>query len=264
MTKFIAVMAGKGGTGKTTTSVNLGAALSYFGKDVIILDANLTTPNLGIHLGVPVVPIHIHHVLQGKNHINDAVYVHPAGPKIVPGSIAMADLHNTNPEKLAKHVRELAKLKPDFVIIDGAAGLGREALNAITAADDILIVTNPELPAITDALKTIKLAEEFKKAIMGVVLTKTMQSPRDISVRSIESMLEKPVIGHIPYDMAVKDAMAMKDAVVFTHPKSRPAVGYKRLAAAMIGREYSEEVDMSAPQKSGGFFSILFKKWFKS
>ena len=82
MTKFIAIMAGKGGTGKTTTSVNLGAALSYFGKDVVIVDANLTTPNVGIHLGVPVVPIHLHHVLQGKNKINEAIYIHPAGPKI--------------------------------------------------------------------------------------------------------------------------------------------------------------------------------------
>jgi len=102
MTKFIAIMAGKGGTGKTTTSINLGAALSYFGKDVIVVDANLTTPNVGIHLGVPIVPIHLHHVLQGKNDISEAVYVHPAGPKIVPGSIAMSDLHSTNPENLAR------------------------------------------------------------------------------------------------------------------------------------------------------------------
>jgi len=262
MTKFIAIMAGKGGTGKTTTSVNLGAALSYFGKDVVIVDANLTTPNVGIHLGVPVVPIHLHHVLQGKNKINEAIYVHPAGPKIIPGSISIADLHSTNPEKLSKSVRQLAKMKPDFVIIDGAAGLGREALNAINSADDLLIVTNPELPAITDALKTVKLAEEFKKNILGVVLTKTEQSNQDLSIKSIESMLEKPIISIIPYDKVVKEAMSLKDAVVFTHPRSKPAIGYKRLAAVLVGQDYTEECDTST-DKEGGFFVTLFKKIFK-
>ncbi len=258
MTKFIAIMAGKGGTGKTTTSVNLGAALSYFGKDVVIVDANLTTPNVGLHLGVPVVPIHLHHVLQGKNHIHEAMYLHPAGPKIIPGSIAIADLHKTNPEKMEKHIRDLEKLKLDYVIIDGAAGLGREALNAIISADELLIVTNPELPAVTDALKTIKLAEEFGKGILGVVLTKAQQSTSELSIRSIESMLEKPIIGVIPYDLVVKEALAMKDAVVFTHPRSKPSISYKRLAAALIGQDYSEEILEEA--KEAGFFVNLLKK----
>ncbi len=258
MTKFIAILAGKGGTGKTTTSVNLGAALSYFGKDVIIIDANLTTPNIGLHFGVPVVPIHLHHVLQGKYNINEAIYLHPAGPKIVPGSLAIADLHKTNPEKLTKIVKDLKKLKPDYVIIDGAAGLGKEALNAITATEDILIVTNPELPAITDALKTIKLAEQFNKNILGIVLTKTGQSQKEVALRSIESMLEKPIVSVIPYDPIVKEAMALKDAVVFTHSRSKPAIAYKKLAAALIGQDYYEDYNDT---KNESLLSRLLKKF---
>ncbi|MBU2590301.1 MAG: cell division ATPase MinD, partial [Nanoarchaeota archaeon] len=261
MTKFIAIMAGKGGTGKTTTSVNLGAALSYFGKDVIVVDANLTTPNVGLHLGVPVVPIHLHHVLQGKNEIHEAVYIHPAGLKIVPGSIALSDLHITNPEKLSSSLKKLRKLKPDFVLVDGAAGLGREALNAISAVDDLLIVTNAELPAITDAMKTIKLAEDYKKNVIGVVLTKTGQSNSEITIRSVESMLERPVISVIPYDVSIKHALKMKDAVVFTHPRSKPAVSYKKLAAALIGQDYVEDYSVKVEKK--GFLVSLFKKFFK-
>lgn len=259
MTKYIAILAGKGGTGKTTTSVNLGAALSYFGKDVIIVDANLTTPNVGIHLGVPVVPIHLHHVLQGKNEINEAVYVHPAGPKIVPGSIAMSDLYATNPEKLGETLKKLKKLKPDFVILDGAAGLGREALNALGAVEELLIVTNAELPAITDALKTINLAEEYKKEVLGIVLTKTGQSKSEVNVKSIEGMLEKPIISIIPHDEAVKHALKMKDAVVFTHPRSKAAVNYKKLASALIGQDYVE--DYGEKKLKQGFFRNLLKKF---
>lgn len=255
MTKIIGVLAGKGGTGKTTTSVNLGAALTYFGKDVIIVDANLTTPNVGLHLGVPVVPIHLHHVLQGKNAVKEAVYAHPTGMKIVPGSLAINDLHTTDPDKLKRAVKQLVKLKPDFIIVDGAAGLGREALNAMLSVEELLIVTNPEMPAIADALKTIKLAEKFDKRVTGIVLTKTIDNNLDISAKKTEEILETPVISIIPHDRAVRESLTRKDAVVFTHPKSKAAVGYKKLAASLIGHPYEEDVEAV-----DGFFSVLLKK----
>lgn len=255
MTKIIGVLAGKGGTGKTTTSVNLGAALTYFGKDVIIVDANLTTPNVGLHLGVPVSHKHIHHALQGKHDIKDAVYPHHTGMKIVPGSLSITDLHATDSDKLKRAIKQLKKLKPNFIIVDGAAGLGREALNGILSSDELLIVTNPEMPAIADALKTIKLAEKFDKRVIGVVLTKTMENNLDISAKKTEEILETPIIAVIPHDKAVRDSLTRKDAAVFTHPKSKAAIGYKKLAASLIGREYEEEVEVE-----DGFFIGLLKK----
>ena len=92
MTRYITCISGKGGVGKTSSSINLGAAFTYFGKDTTIVDANLTTPNVGVHLGVPIVPINLNHVLQGKNHISEAVYLHPAGIKIVPAGISVDEL----------------------------------------------------------------------------------------------------------------------------------------------------------------------------
>ena len=74
--KAIAVVSGKGGVGKTTSAINLAAALNFFGKDVVILDANLTTPNVGLHLGAPIVPVNLNHVLSGKASIVDAIYEH--------------------------------------------------------------------------------------------------------------------------------------------------------------------------------------------
>ena len=57
MSKIIAIVSGKGGVGKTTSAINLGVALNKFGKNVVVVDANLTTPNIGLHLGAPIVPI---------------------------------------------------------------------------------------------------------------------------------------------------------------------------------------------------------------
>ncbi len=155
---IITVTSGKGGVGKTTTTINLGAALNHFKKEVIIVDANLTTPNVGLHLGAPIVPVNLNHVMQGKAKVSDAIYEHDSGTKVIPSSLSVKELRKINHDKLkdvAKKLRNMA----DFVLLDSAAGLGDEAVGSIEAADELIIVTNPEITADTDALKTVKLAE---------------------------------------------------------------------------------------------------------
>ena len=253
MTKYIALISGKGGAAKTTSSINLGSAFNYLGKDVTIVDANLTTPNIGVYLGVPVVPINLHHVLQGRNHISEAVYLHPSGTKIIPASLSVDDLRKTNPDNLKNALRGL-RGTTDIVLIDCAAGLGREAVLALDACDEVLIVTNAELPAVTDALKTIKLAEELGKKILGVVVARKRDNT-DMGIRNIESLLEHKVISVIPEDKAIREALLRKDPVVYTHPRSESAIAYKKLAADMLGYEFNETAE------GKGFFARLFGKF---
>src|SRR3989338_5540064 len=156
MTKLITITSGKGGVGKTTTAINLGAAINGLGKEVVILDANLTTPNVGLHLGAPIVPVTLNHVLSGKAKIDDAIYEHGSGTKIVPSSLSIKDLRNLNHKRL-KDIGKRLKKMADYVIYDSAAGLGEEAIASMEAADELIIVTNPEIPAVTDALKASKL-----------------------------------------------------------------------------------------------------------
>jgi len=240
MTKYIGILSGKGGVGKSTTAINLGSALNYFDRDVTIVDGNLSTPNVGLYLGVPVVPINLHHALRGENHITESVYLHPAGMKIVPAGISLNDLKSTNPDKMPKVLGQLNGTS-DLIIIDGAAGLGHEALATIKSSEEIIVVTNPELPAITDALKTVKLCEELGRPVIGVVLTRTKPNNLDVSLKNIETILEKPVIGLIPEDKGVREALTRKDAVVYTHPNSKASIAYKRLAANLLGQKYEPE-----------------------
>src|SRR3989304_5349675 len=100
MSRIITITSGKGGVGKTTTSINLATALNFFGKEVIIVDANLTTPNVGLHLGAPIVPISLNHVLQGKAKIQDAIYEHESGTKILPSSLSISELRKINHNKI--------------------------------------------------------------------------------------------------------------------------------------------------------------------
>lgn len=256
MTRIITCVSGKGGVGKTTIAINLAAALNYFGKTVTLVDANLTTANIGLHLGVPTVPIHLHHVLKGKKQMHEAVYRHKSGMRVVPSSIALYELKGLNPSRLKSAVSEL-RGSCDFVIIDGAPGLGREAINAIKTSDEVLVVTNPEIPAVTDALKTLRLCKDFGKKVLGVVVNKTNVKNPDMDLENIQSMLESPIIGVVPEDRKVKYSLDSKDAVVHVFPDSAASVYCKRIVAELLGLDYKGKI-ADEPKGLGGFILRIF------
>ncbi len=253
MGKIFVVTSGKGGTGKTTSAVNISAALNFLGEDVILVDGNLTTPNVGLHFGAPVVPVSLSHVLSGQAKIEDSIYEHESGTKIIPTSLSIKELKNTNRKNLDSIAKKLKRLF-SYVIFDSAAGLGEEASSVIRLADEIIIVSNPDMPSITDALKTIKIAEEMGKPIRGVIITKVRYDKTELSPENIMDMLEVPILGVIPEEFAVRESLAMKNPVVNTHPKSRSAEKYKEIAAKLASRDYKAKVYRK------GFWASLMKR----
>lgn len=248
MARIIVINSGKGGVGKTTTAINLGASLNRLKKEVVIIDANLNTPNIGLQLGAPIVPITLNHVLKGKAEIEDAIYEHSSGTKIIPSSLSIKELTKFNTKKIPEIIGKVAK-NSDYVIVDSAAGFGEEVIAVIEAADEIIIVTNPEMPAVTDALKAVKVAREMGKEINGVVVTRHKGARYEMPLSSIRSMLEAQIIGVIPEDKSVKEALNLRDAVVHTHPRSKVSKKYLEIARKVSG----ERID-----PDGGFFRNLF------
>ena len=123
------------------------------------------------------------------------------------------------------------------------------------SSEEIIVVTNPELPAITDAAKTVKLCEEIGKPVIGIVLTRTKSKNLDVSVNNIETIIEKPIIGIIPEDKYIRHSLIRKDAIVYTYPNSKAAIGYKRLAANILGQNYEPETI----RKENWLFKMLKK-----
>lgn len=242
MKKIILITSGKGGVGKTTTAINLGAAMNYFGKDVLIIDTNLTTPNIGIYLNAPEVPIHLNHVLEKKAYPFEAVYEHHSGMKIMPSSLSIKELKKIKPERIKLYKQDFLNLA-DVVILDSAAGLGKEAISAFDVADELIIVTNPEMPAITDALKAIKVAQEMKKTITGAIITRVRRNSSELTPETVKDMLEIPILGSIPEDILMQNSLRKKDAIIHTYPKSRPSRAYKEIAARIVGEDYDSDKD---------------------
>ncbi|MCX8146964.1 MAG: cell division ATPase MinD [Candidatus Woesearchaeota archaeon] len=239
MTKFLAIASAKGGVGKTTAAINVGAALVNFGKDVVVVDANLSKPNISICLGTPKLSYTLHDALAGKLHVTDAAYLHPSGLRVIPGSMSINALKNITDliGNLKNVVNGLAG-STHLVMLDTGAGLGKETLAALEASDEVIIVTTPDAPSVADALKTIKMAEEIGCGVLGVVVNKASGDRYEMSEKNIEAMLEKNILGIVADDISVKKSVAARQPLVYLYPDAPASIGFKKIAAQLMGQEY--------------------------
>jgi septum site-determining protein MinD len=246
-TRFIGIISGKGGVGKTTIVANLGAALSYkFKKDVVIVDCNLTTSHLSLSLGMYYCPITLNNILRGEKNIFDALYDHPSGMKIIPSSIHLRELEGVDITKLKEVIKDL-KGKVDIIFLDASPGLGREAYAAIHASEEIIFVTNPNIPAATDIIKCKEIIKEVNKKPIGIVLNMVSKKDYELTKREVEMLTEMPVIASISHDKNIHKSLAHRMPVVMFKSKSKSSKELTKLAGWLIGEEEK------------GFFSRFFK-----
>ncbi len=239
-TRIIGIVSGKGGVGKTTTTTNLGASLAKAEKNTILVDGNLTTPNLSIHLGIPFYPYTLHEVLHGKIEIEDAIFYHKHGLKVIPSSISISALRNLNIKNFGRVIRELEG-KAEYVLIDSSPGLGKETQEVIENSDEVIVVANPDLPAVTDALKVVKLAESMGTEIAGIIVNKVRKRPHELKIEEIEEILEHPVIGFVPEDEKVQHSVLKKVPVTIAYPKAKASRAFYKIASDISGEKIYEE-----------------------
>lgn len=232
--KVIGIISLKGGVGKTSSVVALGSAISDFGRKVLLVDGNLSAPNLGLHLDLINPEITLHHVLSRKANIQDAVY--ELGKfDVIPSSV----FHKMkiNPLKLRDKIRAL-KRKYDFVLIDSSPALNIETLAVMLASDELLVVTTPDYPSLSTTLKAVKLAKQRGTLINGLILNKVYNNNFELSLKDIEKTAEVPVLAVIPHDINVLKALSEFTPSTSYKPKSKASVEYKKLAASLIGEKY--------------------------
>lgn len=239
MTKFIALVSGKGGVGKTTTAVNLATALTGFGREVVLVDTNLGTPNIALHLGAPKLPVTLHDALRGHKPISETAYLHPSGLKVIPANIALEDFQEQHGERLKDTLMDLIGTC-ELVLLDGPAGIGTEVRRVLEIADEVLLITNPELPAVTDALRIKKIAEGRGCKVLGIILNRYSGTEDEVDPSGLEAMVELPLLAIVPEDPLVKRALLLRHPIVYTHPDSPASIGFKKLAARLVGQVYRE------------------------
>lgn len=232
--KVITIISGKGGTGSTTAAINIGAALAGFAKKTLLIDADLGMPTIGLMLGIDTSKATLHDVLGGTAEPADALYDGPNNMKVMPGSISLQSFMNTDPDKLQGLV-ESFRGHFDFIIIDSPTGITRNSISAISLADELIHVLNPDIASLAGAMKVKAIAASMDKQFMGSLINRTGVTSNELSAERIQSSLGSNVLETLQEDANVKNSMAFKAPVVVKYPGSPVSVGFNRLSASLAG-----------------------------
>ena len=237
MAKTIGIISIKGGVGKTTTVSNLGSVLANdFGKRVLLVDANFSAPNLGLHLGIVEPEKSMHHVLAGKADIRSAIHKHDNGFDVLPSSLIPKKI---DPLKLRS---KLSALKDDYdvVLLDSSPALNEEMLATMMASDELLVVTTPDYPTLSCTMNATRIAKKRGTPITGLILNKVRNKNYELGLDQVEAAVELPVLAVLPDEVRVLEALSKSIPASAHIPSADFAVEYKKLAAALIGENFTD------------------------
>lgn len=234
MGKIFGVVALKGGVGKTTVVSNLGASLARdYGKKVLMIDANFSTPHLGLHLGLLNPKYTLHHVLNGDHSIFEAIYQHDLGFHIIPGKLAPFEVDSLGLKDKLNELRDIY----DVILIDSSPSLNEEMYATMAASDELLVVSSPDYPTLSSTIHAISVADKKEAVIRGIVINKAYRKKFELKKKDIEDASGAKVLSIIPENFKVVSALSRMVPVVVNFPRQDVSVEYRKLAGSLIGEK---------------------------
>jgi len=237
--RVLAVTSGKGGVGKTSTSINLGIALAERGCRVVVLDADLGTANVEVLLGLSSL-YNLEHVIRGEKALRDILVRGPGGIELIPGSSGLAQVADMTQAQRQRLIDGLHDLQAgvDYIIIDTMAGIGRNAVQFAVAADEVLLVSTPEPTSIVDAYAMLKTLHQAREDVaMRLVVNMAMN---DAQVRAVTLKLANvarhylgrnlSLLGYLPRDPHVPQSVMQSAPFVLAYPQSHAAKCMRQIA----------------------------------
>ena len=184
-------------------------------------------------------PVTLNNFLRNESSLEDAIYTHPSGLRVVPASLKLGDIVEMDVNKLRDTIRQVF-CNYDIVFLDSAPGLGREALIALQASDEILYVANPHIPSLVDIekCKQVVSAMEYRPVTIGVLLNRVRNKNYEIKTEEIREFLDMPVIGVIPEDENILAGFNKKELVVLSKKNSKSSKNFVSVAAKLAGVSY--------------------------
>lgn len=160
--KVIAITSGKGGVGKTNLAVNLAIALGKRGKRVVVIDADLGTANVDVLLGTSSRQS-LMSLARENVELEDVLIEGPYGVSYISGGSGMEHAGEMTPMQRQAIFSKLSSCDDwaDIILVDTGAGVGRNVLDFIVAADEVLLVTTPEPTSLTDGYAVLKAYKQL-------------------------------------------------------------------------------------------------------
>lgn len=226
---ILAIASGKGGVGKTVTAVNLATSIRLQQRSVVLIDGDLAMPNLAEWFDIDPEPT-LHDVLADKVNLQEATVEKAKGFVLLPAGHELEGFAEADPTQFAYVIDRLAR-QFDHVIIDTGGGLSFENSFPLQIADDIILVTSPNSPAISDTERTKQLSEILDGSIRGVIVT---MADNTTDAPAIAQQLGVELFGTIPDDDAVDESIAASQPLEVCAPKSAAARAYRQLGAKLL------------------------------
>jgi len=239
--KNITVTSGKGGVGKTTATANIAVALAQMGQKVVCIDSDIGLRNLDVVLGLENRIVYdLVDIIEGRCRLQQAMirdkrfedlFLIPAAQTRDKNAISPSDM-----VKLGEELRE----EVDWVIVDSPAGIERGFRNAIAPADEILVITNPDVSAVRDADRIIGLIEAEQKGPAKLVINRLnpgmVQRGDMLDAEDVLELLAVKLIGIVPEDEHVIVSTNIGKPVVLEE-KSLAGQAFRNIARRLMGDE---------------------------
>lgn len=260
--KVVTITSGKGGVGKTTATANIGAALAAAGQKVVCIDADIGLRNLDLVLGLENRIVYdLVDVVEGRCRLRQAMVRDKRLETLFLLPAAQTrDKTAVSPSDLVRVCDEL-RTEFDWILIDSPAGIERGFRNAIAPADEVIVVTNPEVSAVRDADRIIGLVEAEEKGPLHLVINRLdpnlVKRGEMLSAQDVQELLAIPLLGIVPEDDSVV-IHTNKGHPVALEERSKAGLAFRNIAARLMGRPVPLE-DWSQDDGLFGRLSRLFR-----
>ena len=239
--KVITVASGKGGVGKTTAVANIAVALASQGQRVTCVDGDIGLRNLDVVLGLENRIVYdLVDVIEGRCRLRQAMIRDKRMPELY--LIPAAQTRDKTAVSPSDMVRLCDELRPetDWILIDSPAGIERGFKNAVSPADRVLVMTNPDISAVRDADRVIGLLEAEGKGPSALVINRLNQAMvrrgEMLSVEDVVDLLAIELIGIVPEDENVI-VSTNKGQPLAMDGKSKAGQAFQNIARRLLGEK---------------------------
>lgn len=263
----IAIISGKGGVGKTTTTANIGVGIAQNGKKCVVVDFDIGQRNLDMLLGLENRVVYdMVHVMDEEVSLKQALIKSKIDPNLsFLAASQTKDKSVLDSTKIKKMLDEL-KNEFDFIILDAPAGIESGYEHTIEFADRAIIVVNPEVSSIRDSDRAIGILDSksqkvkdgqdvIKYLVINRIDPKMVQSGEMLTSEDILEILNIPLIGKIPEDRGIIDASNQGKPIILTQD-SPAGEAYARISARLCGENIAFK-DVENESQSGGFMTKI-------
>ncbi len=239
--KVLTITSGKGGVGKSTTSANLALGLALKGKKVVAIDLDIGLRNLDMILGLENRIVYdVVNIVEKTCKLNQALIKDKRTENLYLIAAAQTRDKSAVTSNQIKELTEELKKDYDFVILDSPAGIEGGFKNAMEPADEVIIVTTPEISAVRDADRVIGILEANDKKEMSLIINRidpTLVKKGDMmSKDDVLQVLSIPLIGVVPEDKNIVSYTNLGEPSIL-HKDSKSGQAYKNIVQRLLGKD---------------------------